>query len=65
MGAAFGLSAANALAPSIQAADAADALMNSRLVNFMTASCIGIRSIWNLSPRRPVSASNWRYYSVT
>jgi hypothetical protein len=41
----LGLSAAKALPPSIQTADAADALINSRLVNFMTTSCIEIHSI--------------------
>jgi hypothetical protein len=45
MGLGLGLSAAKALPPSIQTADAADALMNSRLVNFMTTSCIEIHSI--------------------
>jgi hypothetical protein len=38
MGLCLGLSAAKALPPSIQAADAADAMMNSRLVNFIIAS---------------------------
>jgi hypothetical protein len=47
MGLGFGFSAAAAIAlpPSIQAADAADAMMNSRLVNFMTSSCIETYSI--------------------
>jgi hypothetical protein len=45
MGLGLAFSAAKAFPPSIHAADADDALMNSRLVNFMTTSCIEIHSI--------------------